>query len=342
MINARTNLRLLYCSVRTACLLTMLPLICVFPSAYAQSSALHQAVECFATEQSEQRSEFCGRKHLTVALEVWRREHARLRRLLPAQAWPLLFELDKQWRMRRDQKCQTRVPLWPTAAWITSVAKSKPTLDCLTTQFQDRTALLLVQQRVWERENLAAAGSIRAAMATYSPALDPLHDEQVREFWRWVYSFPVDEAPSGDRDGSRCALRQSGPIWFLAGNARGGFVRRTCEVAPNKRLVVPVLAVGVPAGDTENCSETRLSYYADLIKTSAMDVQLNGAALPRPAWPRMHMACLPSPEGEGQILVAGWWLHLGPLPKGVHRLAFSVRADGLQLQQDVHYELEIQ
>ncbi|OYU32320.1 MAG: hypothetical protein CFE39_03565 [Comamonadaceae bacterium PBBC2] len=92
----------------------------------------------------------------------------------------------------------------------------------------------------------------------------------------------------------------------------------------------------------ENCSETRLSFYAQLIKTSAMDVQLNGTALPRSAWPRMHMACLPRPDGEGQLLVAGWWLYLGRLPKGEHRVAFSVRAEGLELQHDVHYQLMVQ
>jgi hypothetical protein len=262
--------------------------------------------------------------------------------LLPDQAKPILNELDEQWALLRDQECHVNVPSRTTAAWVASVAHSPSTSDCLIRQFQNRAAQLLVQRRFWEEEK-PQAGSVRqvSMMASSSPALDPAHDGQVRAFWRWVHSFRDGEAPSADPDGSRCAQHQSGPLWFLAGNARGGMVRRTCEVAQGTNLVVPILAVSVPTS-SQACASTRLFYYRNLMWISVMDVTVDGAALPRAVWPRMHMACMPHPDGERYLLVAGWWLYLDPLTTGEHHLEFNVRADGLRVQQDVKYVLSVQ
>jgi hypothetical protein len=260
--------------------------------------------------------------------------------MMPIQARPLLQDLDARWMAQRDRNCGTRVPPLPTATWIASL--SQGTSDCLVMQYQDRTAQLLVESRGWERERLGGSGGpASAAMVFHSPALDTANDELIRAFWRRAYSFPEGQGPADDADGSRCSSQQSGPVWFLAGNSRGGSVSRTCEVPAGKRLVAPVLAVVVPTGDADICTETRLSVYSTLIKTSVMYVRLDGTALRKPLWPRMHLACMPRSDGKGNLLVAGWWLYLDSLPAGAHRLEFGVNAERLKVQHDVRYDLVV-
>ena len=60
------------------------------------------------------------------------------------------------------------------------------------------------------------------------------------QWWRWAYSFPVDQFPplqSGELD---CALGQSGSVWFLAGTVGQGPVTRSCTIPTGKALFFPI------------------------------------------------------------------------------------------------------
>jgi len=61
------------------------------------------------------------------------------------------------------------------------------------------------------------------------------------QWWRWAYSFPVDQFPplqSGEGD---CSLGQSGSVWFLAGTAGQGPVTRSCTIPSGKALFFPII-----------------------------------------------------------------------------------------------------
>ena len=264
----------------------------------------------------------CTRLHLLTAQAAFREHRNAILRLIPWQGNSLLAEVDRTWDARRDELCG-------------SVAST----DCLIQSLNDRTASLIGLRKFWENRQKTLTSA--APMAAASLGLDSEHDEQVRRFWDWVQSFPTEAAPVADQDGSRCALHQLAPWWFLAGSNSEGVVRRFCILPIGRPLVVPVLAIATPA-DPVGCAKTRLFFLADLLDTSRMDVELDGAALPRNAWPRMHMICLPHPDGKRALLVAGWWLHLPPLAPGAHRLAYRAHNRKLGVDQNVVYYLVVQ
>src|ERR1044071_3518430 len=63
------------------------------------------------------------------------------------------------------------------------------------------------------------------------------------QWWRWAYSFSVDQFPplqSGELD---CGLGQSGSVWFLAGTAGQGPVTRSCTIPTGKALFFPIVTI---------------------------------------------------------------------------------------------------
>src|SRR5512135_1078604 len=50
------------------------------------------------------------------------------------------------------------------------------------------------------------------------------------EWWKYVFQFPADTSPLTDPTGERCATGQSGPVFFLMGQANGPTVRDECVV----------------------------------------------------------------------------------------------------------------
>lgn len=66
------------------------------------------------------------------------------------------------------------------------------------------------------------------------------------EWWQWALGVPAATNPVLDPDGSFCAERQVGEVWFLAG--RFGFdpdfsvpTTRTCTVPTGKSLFFPLI-----------------------------------------------------------------------------------------------------
>ena len=60
------------------------------------------------------------------------------------------------------------------------------------------------------------------------------------QWWRWAYSFPLDQFPplqSGELD---CSLGQSGSVWFLAGTLGQGPVTRSCTIPMGKAVFFPI------------------------------------------------------------------------------------------------------
>jgi len=288
---------------------------------HANADIARKATECLAMNPAGATRERCTQLHLAAAQAAFQENHAALHGLIPRQGHALLADSDRAWAAHRDALCG------PHAS-----------AECLTQRLQERTAVLISLRRFWQAQRKPQGAP--ALMARVSPALDPEHDEQVWDFWHWVNTFSDQAAPAQDGDGSRCGEHQPLRWWFLAGNAKGGSVQRTCTL-PGRRLVVPVLAVAEPA-DPAGCAETRLYFYAKLVDIPRMDVSLDGTPLPRDQWPRMHVICMPHPDGKRALLAAGWWLYLPPLAQGAHRLAFHAQARRLQVEQDVVYNLVVQ
>lgn len=69
------------------------------------------------------------------------------------------------------------------------------------------------------------------------PSVSPLgskpygltYGEWTAKWWQWTLSTPKDVNPGGDTTGKNCALKQSGPVWFLSGTF-GGSATRVCTI----------------------------------------------------------------------------------------------------------------
>src|SRR3954449_2740320 len=64
--------------------------------------------------------------------------------------------------------------------------------------------------------------------------------EYTADWWQWALGFTTPDDPFSDPDGSKANLNQSGPVFFLAGNA-GGSSTRSFTVPAGKHLLVPLL-----------------------------------------------------------------------------------------------------
>jgi hypothetical protein len=81
--------------------------------------------------------------------------------------------------------------------------------------------------------------------------------EWSRAWWQWAASFDGSESPISDLVGDKCHLKQSGPVWFLAGTYGSRRAIRKCTVPSGKYLFFPLINyIVVPSGQSPapNCA----------------------------------------------------------------------------------------
>ena len=93
----------------------------------------------------------------------------------------------------------------------------------------------------------AMAGLAQAATCSADvcpPGSNPFgmtYGEWSARWWQWAVQTPKQNNPLLDTTGAKCAVGQSGPVWFLAGTLGSGSVTRTCTVPAGKALFFPVV-----------------------------------------------------------------------------------------------------
>lgn len=83
---------------------------------------------------------------------------------------------------------------------------------------------------------------------------DISYEEHVKNYWKWIISFPASNSPYTDDTGERCALGQNdsnSSVFYLVG-AGGGQHYRTCKVPEGKGIFIPVLNVEVSDKEQPN------------------------------------------------------------------------------------------
>lgn len=200
---------------------------------------------------------------------------------------------------------------------------------------------------------VAACGEGSAASRNENPRIIPpqarpygkSYGEWSAAWWQWGLGFPTPNNPIVDATGEFCALGQSGPVWFLAGNV-GGTTERACSVPAGKALFVPLLNViswapddvpfaeflGLP-GET---AEEKLLALVNLImdQTDKLEVTVDGVPLENliayraesPAFPLTFVEdnIFGVPPGERDFAISdGFWLIIAPLTHGEHDIHFT-------------------
>ena len=73
------------------------------------------------------------------------------------------------------------------------------------------------------------SGSIPSVYPVNSKPHGLSYGDWTAKWWQWAVSIPKDINPGADMTGKNCVLKQSGPVWFLAGTF-GGPATRTCTI----------------------------------------------------------------------------------------------------------------
>ena len=173
---------------------------------------------------------------------------------------------------------------------------------------------------------------------------------------QWSLSFPSNNSPMFDSDGSRAHLGNLPTVFFLGGSF-GGDAVRTFSVPVGKPIFFPVanaLSFQTSLSDTDpsirqdakNYMDTQLLFMSATVDGVSLDVELlnhrqaspsgltvDSALLPEfgLCWPNTDCASSPT-YTNGIAATDGYWLMLNPLSPGDHTIAFSAAfADGTSL-----------
>lgn len=178
--------------------------------------------------------------------------------------------------------------------------------------------------------------------------------EWTARWWRWVHAFPPGLLPYEDPDGRRCAMGQSGKVWFLAGTDGHFDARRRCRVPKDAWLLVPLinmLHLG-PAHGGRSCAALKAGAAVNNDRLRSAVAILDGDALPSRAIRRLRtdgcFELLPARHGIDATRAAadGYWLLLPPLPAGRHVLSIGANyaapgSDYGAMVQDFEYTLDV-
>ena len=172
-------------------------------------------------------------------------------------------------------------------------------------------------------------------------------------WWNWFYSIlPGPEHPLLDKTGERCAVNQSGKVWYLlAGPPNGEKVRRTCSVPSDKYILIPLLNKGgwLRKG---GCKAVIRAYGLDDASVKTMEVYIDGKQVDAPKqYHYKSPGCFrmrgnlvsASKYGEFPAASDGYWIMLKPMSKGKHTISFKssyeIKGQEPELDQLVSYDV---
>jgi hypothetical protein len=154
------------------------------------------------------------------------------------------------------------------------------------------------------------------------------------DWWQWAASMPGSESPVQDVIGTKCAVNQRGPVWYLAGGFGTSLISRTCTIPKDQHIFFPIINMLAypPRGSTFTCDAVKAMAAQNNARYVYVRVYLDGSEVQNAE--RFRVASLDCfdlmgrwPASAGAPIVApaatdGYWIMLRPLPPGQHRLEF--------------------
>jgi hypothetical protein len=178
-------------------------------------------------------------------------------------------------------------------------------------------------------------------------------------WWQWALNIKKDRNPILDKDGTFAGEGQSGPVWFLAGNA-GGKTSRRCVVPAGKPIFFPVLNYYESAApDKAENKKLLAAAKAEIDRAAEVQATLDGKPITGLDQFRVASAVFlfTGPDkaaeaafddavGKNKAASDGYWLMLKPLSVGKHMLHFRGKTKAAEGKKpfdlDVTYELTVQ
>lgn len=176
-------------------------------------------------------------------------------------------------------------------------------------------------------------------------------------WWQWAMSSPAEMNPVRDRTGSHCDVGQQGNIWFLAGGFGSSKISRHCVIPAEKYIFFPIINMAYWPTEEHNgytCEQAKRNAAVNNDSALNLFVELDGVALENPKRYRARTeTCFDIFEKADRALHPyraypsasdGYWLLLGPLPKGKHTIKFGGRYNTPEEPygrnvQDIEYEI---
>jgi len=168
-----------------------------------------------------------------------------------------------------------------------------------------------------------------------------------KSWWQWAGSFARYESPVADKAGSRCHLKQSGPVWFLAGTYGTQRTIRSCTVPVGKYLFFPLVnyVVYPQYVGSLTCEQATAKARTMTDGASSLLLELDGKLITNlEAHRQATVACFDLGElaggGVAPSAANGYYIMLRPLSPGTHTLNFG----GIlpNMSQAVTYTLHVQ
>jgi len=181
----------------------------------------------------------------------------------------------------------------------------------------------------------------------------------VNMWWQWAVSMPRKDSPVSDRIGTKCAVNQAGPVWFLAGGYGSSLIQRKCTIPSGKYIFFPIInMVYYPASprDKPSCSSVKKGAAMNNNHLISFKVIIDKHKYVNPAFFR-HASekCfdlysrVPGAQKYPPVYPSatdGYWVMVKPLSKGKHEISFRAEynsessSDG-HMVQDISYSLNI-
>lgn len=195
-------------------------------------------------------------------------------------------------------------------------------------------ALILVSASFVPRESDATSQPSSPVLAPDATVAGVSQSQYSARWWQWANRQPYDAKPYKDMTGERCAVDQSGPVFFLAGTDGKVPYFRHCEVPAGKYLFLPIITnlKSNRPGYHYTCKEMVASSGANNDYLTKTDIRIDGVPLAdvgryRQQTPDCFDAFPDDPDARGYFPAAsdGYWLMIAPLPPGSHRISVHAK-----------------
>ena len=153
-------------------------------------------------------------------------------------------------------------------------------------------------------------------------------------WWQWFLNMTESEVPTQDNTGAKCNLKQSGPVWFLAGTWNGQETRK-CTIPEGKAILLPMAntACSINEQDCLHYSDSELRNYAVTGNNGIiLEVTIDGkriSDIPRITTDFFNATypignAVKATPGIARVISDGYYVFLEPLAKGDHNIHFKV------------------
>jgi uncharacterized protein YecT (DUF1311 family) len=248
-----------------------------------------------------------------------------------------LVEAQRRWVDYRDKDCTARSSLSNTES--DRVAEQT---YCLMERTRQRLAELTeMVTLVHKGHDVSQPLFLRADQRVDG---QPMH-VWLQRYWAWARSFPSHRNPSGDSDGSLCAVRQNETMFFLTGSNKAAAVHRVCHVPRGKAVLIPLINVMAEVQERPLPCAAYVSAVNAANRTATdLQLSLDGRRVDEQAF-LLDTGCFELSDAglglKGSTAGAGAWAVMKPLQPGSYRIRFAGRYGSDGFSQDVTYDLII-